>query len=300
LFSWRQRYIHFRSQHPRFEQGGFLEPSVNSTVVRLQMAGGEFCGNAALSVGAWAAQQFLNEKNFPKLVDYTRFTTQGSCLWFAIEVSGAKMPLLVQCKQCSDNKLWVEVEMPIIGEHRCTSHGFSFAGRMISLQKVCLDGITHILFDKRDFPEGYECSLEFLRQIERTFDLQDVPAIGLIWFDKQCDCEQACSFASSPACQFAIEPFVYVRGTDTLMAETACGSGSLALATAMASRKQEKACFSILQPSESTIDCSLVIDPNADCIKAAHISSIVEMRGEVGLSGPLQFVSSPLPDGVST
>ena len=92
------------------EQVGYLQPAGQSgAAVRLQMMGGEFCGNASMAAAAWLAQEGdsadQGERNL------------------LLEVSGAEGT--VSCRVCREKEGWRgTVEMPLPREIRSVSlHG---------------------------------------------------------------------------------------------------------------------------------------------------------------------------------
>src|SRR5262249_23916786 len=115
----------------------------------------------------------------------------------------------------------------------------------------------------------------FLKSLEVQLDLRQEPAIGLIWY-------------SVGDGMLTIDPIIFVRATNSIVYESACGTGSLALAYAWASDVDKQSSqISIAQPSGFTIDCLFVRDPVNATIKASYISGIVELRGE--FSVPLVY-----------
>lgn len=147
---------------------------------------------------------------------------------------------------------------------------------------VHLDGIDHLLLDEKNHPQSKAAQNEAqkeaqVRQLLADHGLLESVAAGCIWYDydkatKQC----------------TISPFVYVRETQSLFAETACGSGTLAVALYLAGMTQESnlhdqnpsahqeqnTTFSldVMQPSGMyiTAKCSHNMTPNKDtaCIEA--------------------------------
>jgi diaminopimelate epimerase len=97
------------------EQVGFIEsPTCPGAVARLQMMGGEFCGNATCSLG-W----MLSMKNAFR---------QGF-----IEVSGEEKPVFIKIV---DDKVEMEISTP---------YRMSFAGKSKDWTIIKLQGITHVI-----------------------------------------------------------------------------------------------------------------------------------------------------------
>lgn len=111
------------TQRPRVEQVGFLEAAtLPGAALRLQMMGGEFCGNASMSAAAYAARRDgLNFRDIP------------------LEVSGYAG--LLRCRlNRRDDGLWGTVDMPL--PERIASVELPDAG---DVPTVVFDGITHCI-----------------------------------------------------------------------------------------------------------------------------------------------------------
>jgi diaminopimelate epimerase len=270
----RSEYVtvdsHIRECIAEFEQGGFLEKCRGENVVRLQMAGGEFCGNAARSAGALITHMFLNCKVHEDLVKYDRIVKDGEFYRFSIAVSGIGQPVGIKCKPLGDVFL-TEVTLPMKAGIVATKHEVSIYGRSVIVQKVPLEGIVHVLIDEESMPfvEKFDDQVSLLRTIEKALHLENEPAIGLIWHSEE-DSRRH------------IDPLVFVRATGALIHETACGSGSLALAIALSGEHGGDA-FSIVQPSRYPIDCSLTVDSVSKEITQASLSGFVFIKNRIPL-----------------
>lgn len=106
------------------EQVGFLEKPQSTAAVRLQMMGGEFCGNASISAAALMARK--------SGIDSGNIT---------LEVSGADEPLCVKVQKLDEDKYLGTVAMPLpVGIE--TAHFGS-----LSLPVVRFPGISHVICD---------------------------------------------------------------------------------------------------------------------------------------------------------
>jgi diaminopimelate epimerase len=186
---------------PRFkaEQVGFVlppAPEVRNSgrrLWRLEMMGGEFCGNAARSFGLFIAREMGSRGRVP----------------VAIEISGVDTPLTV----IADTEAGTaEVEMPKpLAIDRGEPGGFPL---------VIFDGIVHAIAldltpDERRF-RRIQAAVEKRCQDLAGARLKGPPAaIGVMFF--------------ATALRF-MTPAVYVAATDSLVFESSCGSGSAALA----------------------------------------------------------------------
>lgn len=199
--------------HLQAEQVGFLNLAVRP--VRLDMMGGEFCGNACRATAAVMAREGVGLK-----------PVEGSLVG-RLSVSGADHDIEVRVDP-EGGVCWTEMplsEMLLDGS----------AVRLLEpgIGLVSLPGITHLLLDEamHPFPADYTTSSARLR---KRFDL-DAEAVGCIWYH----------FA--PIC--AIKPVVWVRATDSTHHETGCGSGSLALSLFLGRGQNFPMMRRVLQPS---------------------------------------------------
>lgn len=106
------------------EQVGFLENPQSDAAVRLQMMGGEFCGNASISAAALMAQ-----KSDIASGDIT------------LEVSGADEPLCVKVQKLDESKYLGTVAMPLPVGIETAQLG------ALKLPIVRFPGISHVICD---------------------------------------------------------------------------------------------------------------------------------------------------------
>ncbi len=183
------------------EQVGFLSaPCSEEAKGRLEMAGGEFCGNATLSVAVWKAEdRMLISPNREEL---------------RIECSGAETPL--RCAAWNiDGIDYGAVEMPL--PSRVYARAFSADGRTEIFSVVEAPGITHLLLPVDTF-EGEERAYA-LSGIKSWCAELDAEALGVILCSREFD---------------RIAPLVFVPESDTLVWEQGCGSGTAALGAFLA------------------------------------------------------------------
>ncbi|GHI01573.1 hypothetical protein [Neobacillus kokaensis] len=175
------------------EQVGFIvSPKSQDSLLRLEMSGGEFCGNALLGAAAYCHYKGLTEKNR-----------------FLLETSGADSPLACAVEAKSSNYFEAKAEMP--RPISIKDIVIDLNGRSISGCSVQLDGITHFLTDY------WPCKDDFNLIIEAVTKKNENKAIGIIPYRRLTEKE------------YEIWPFVYVKETGSRFFEQACGSGSLAL-----------------------------------------------------------------------
>ena len=176
------------------EQAGFVEPPADPRcAARLQMMGGEFCGNATMSLAATLARD-------GGLAD-------GEETALLLEVSGSAAP--VPCRIRRDGDGWVgAVDMPLptaLEEIELDSD----AGPL-RLPLVRAPGIAHLIL-----PESAGLSEDELR---RRLPLWN-RAVGA----------DALGALTWSAAESAIDPLVFVPSAGTLVREHGCGSGSAAV-----------------------------------------------------------------------
>ncbi|MDR1352987.1 MAG: hypothetical protein LBK05_06870, partial [Treponema sp.] len=185
------------------EQAGFVIPPGRRGNLRwrLEMMGGEFCGNAARSFGLYVAGK-------------TGLRGRHTVL---IESSGAAAPVPVRVDTETGR---AEADIP--GPRLITA--LDFEGRALT---VCVfEGITHVL------APGLEPDRESFFAIKAAFERNAAVlpgAFGVLFAGPPL--ARAGGSASFPdGADDAITPAVYVYGTDSLVFESSCGSGSAALA----------------------------------------------------------------------
>ena len=176
------------------EQVGFLEkPTMPGAQLRLQMMGGEFCGNATMSVGACLA--------------WKNGMADGDCFDYMLEVSG--VPEIVCCHiERTGNSYRGTVRMPLpekFGETMLDTD----AGAM-KVPVVYMSGIVHMIVPMNERLSRQEIE----RRIRGWNDEIHADALGVIRYDESTQ---------------NIEPIVYVPATDSAVWERGCGSGTAAL-----------------------------------------------------------------------
>ena len=195
---------------PEAEQVGFLEaPKDPCCSVRLQMMGGEFCGNATLSAAAVVMRQLGLDA--------------GDML---IEVSGSPGSVKVTGVMSAPGRFDGEVDMPLPESiYECSFlDGFDCH----TLPLVRFPGICHAIVsagtltrEKAEAVIGTWC-----RQIGSE-------ALGLMFFDKD---------------KNTLTPLVYVESTGTAVWEGSCASGTAAVASYLAELDGEHASVCLFEP----------------------------------------------------
>jgi diaminopimelate epimerase len=184
---------------PRFkaEQVGFVLPPVPGRAGhwRLEMMGGEFCGNAARSFGLFVAEE----------------TGLRGRATVAVEVSGADAPVIATA-DTEAGTAEAEIPKPLaIDRIEAGDGGFPL---------VIFDGIVHaIVLDTTPEEETFRRIRAAVEKRRR--DLAGPERIG---------CPAAIGAMFFDTANRFMTPAVYVAATDSLVFESSCGSGSAALA----------------------------------------------------------------------
>jgi len=233
--------LNIQKIYPGVEQVMFVEKQKNTQLVRGQMAGGEFCGNATRSLG----YLLLGAKD-------------GSV---DVEISGATRPLNVEVRNG-----FSKTQIPILNNLECIK-SVNGTGEYVAK----LEGISFLIAFK-DTCNGKQVSvivdLEKRKQqvlnILREYKLSDEPASGLLVLNRKENGD------------IYLDPYVYVRDTGTLYYESGCGSGSTAVGLMLA--KQSGASIvdqKIIQPSGMGLYVS--VDRNEKAFLSATVSGPIEL-----------------------
>jgi diaminopimelate epimerase len=176
----------------KVEQAGFVSPpQTEGGLWRLEMMGGEFCGNAARSFGLFAAR----EQGLKGRVS------------IPVSVSGAERPVAVNVDVESG---WAEAEIP----RPLALESLEYSGAFLPV--VVFEGITHLIAP--DFAPSKAAAKKIIAALEKKYNPllpggRLPAAIGVLFHDTD-------SLLTTPA--------VYVRAMDSLVFESSCGSGSAA------------------------------------------------------------------------
>ncbi len=173
------------------EQAGFLIDSIS--IPHFEMAGGEFCGNAARSVAILISR--IQER---QSVSFTMSGFAGVVRAFVRELSSSDY--FVEC---------VFPELPTKTEKIDLEDG-----KQATI--VDLGGIVHVVIEG-DFPENPEEYKAKHRNFVHDLSLGNRDAVGVIWF----------KMAGNSV---RMHPVVWVKEIDTFFYEKACGSGTIAVA----------------------------------------------------------------------
>lgn len=194
---------------PRAEQAGFIGSDENGFF--LNMAGGEFCGNATMSAAAVFA--------------LTQGIESGEKADITLNVSGAEKPVKVTVSANKNGSFSGEVEMP--SPKNITDREFCFEGKKYTLPVVEFEGISHII------AEGAFNGKAAEKAIVEWCGFLDCPCLGIMFAD----------FEKS-----TLSPLVYARDAGTLFWESSCASGTTAAGIYLSQKKGEDIDIALTQP----------------------------------------------------
>lgn len=224
--------------HLTAEQVGYIDTA--SAPPRLEMMGGEFCLNATrcLVYEMWQQKLFLP-------------LAESDDLFGLVESSGLGAPVCVRVKNGKRSKPDSSVECFITLDSQRDSETVLELDKGVLL--VRLPGISHLLLDER-YHALPEYPLVATRERLGRYGLLDEAACGVVWHRIEPIAEKALT-----VCR--ITPIIHVAATKSCVAETSCGSGTLALALAVIPRlgldTAPKAFMKVIQPSAESIRLSV-------------------------------------------
>lgn len=201
------------------EQVGFIEEPMSIkgkslNTLRLQMMGGEFCGNATRSLAAYMV--YANHPSINKRDDEKHSVI--------LEVSGSQELLnCIVTKTDKGNILNSRITMPL--PERVTT----ISVNLVAVTRVDFQGISHFIVDSAEV----EDKDEFYNHIKRYMDKEDYDAFGIMYYDND---------------EEFMEPLVYVRMTNTRFWERSCASGTSAFGIAKAVKTKENTNMKVKQP----------------------------------------------------
>lgn len=193
------------------EQVGYLTMDAGKPL-RVDMMGGEFCGNASRSAAAYALK--LSGKS------------QGL---YDVSCSGYDGVLQAKTAAMPDGSYEAFIEMPY--PENVSALIMAVGDQPVRFFRVDLPGITHFVTFTNNL-EGLDKNVYWQALQDYVAD-ENLAAYGLVLCDTQ---------------KLTMIPAVYVRGTATLYWEQSCGSGSAAVAAALACVNHQNVACHLQQP----------------------------------------------------
>lgn len=192
------------ARHPEVEQVGFVRFHKEKPYdAELRMAGGEFCGNAAMCA---ASLYYLRKNACPDFHD------SGEVLSVLLNVSGSSGTTQVVLEPEENNSFQAGILLhePL----EISDKIFYFQEKNSVLPVVKMEGISHVIIR----PESV-----FYKLSDSKADAEDAvrswcgddPCLGLM-------------FLSETGLGYRLTPLVYVPGSHTVFWENSCASGSAA------------------------------------------------------------------------
>ncbi len=194
------------------EQVGFVSYGDNADIT-LRMSGGEFCGNATMSIAIYHAIKNNLDKAHIKV-----------CVLDTEDI------INVAVEKMEDDTWRCRETIPY--EPKIT---YIDIDDYRSLPLVSLDGISHIIFgDAGEKLQSIKTNLQFSGpDIKKWCESLSLPAIGFMFYDES---------------ESKLIPYVYVRESDTLFWENACASGTIAIGAYLAEKYQKNINQTIHEP----------------------------------------------------
>ncbi len=202
------------STHLEAEQVGFLlPPEKKDSQARLEMSGGEFCGNGVLALGALCDHLgIINDSNF------------------SVEISGVNSSLKTEIIEtnCLQEKYVVKAAMPVCYSRKSYICNYS---EQIQGDIIFLQGISHFLIrGENNFDE--KIIKDIMNEISENISGE---AVGIIpYFSKNNE--------------YFIKPYIYVKENNSYIFERGCGSGTLALGLYLAEENTQNIYRQVNQP----------------------------------------------------
>lgn len=184
-------------KEPSCEQVGFIV-HVSDDTIGIEMMGYEFCGNATLSAAAWHSLMHGLEEGQKTVVSVDSSGIDG-----LLDVNIKRIP------DISDNPAFegtVGMPVPLVSSFR-------------DFPLIQFSGISHLIVPADSFTN------EIAEQVIKEYANElKVPALGMML------CPDFDELMGSPGAEsFTIRPLVYVPGSDTLVWERGCATGSIAV-----------------------------------------------------------------------
>ncbi|MEC0109280.1 diaminopimelate epimerase [Paenibacillus taichungensis] len=197
------------------EQVGFIGGSDKpEAAAHLEMAGGEFCGNACMALAAYIASE-----NELKSTDFTEII---------LEVSGTDRLIRCQVKQ-QQNEYFCQVTMPI--PEQIEQRTVKYEGIDMDMVIVRYREFIHIVVEVEAFDETIRKRAQALARL-LGLTLGD-KLIGILLYNSQSE---------------ELAPLIFVPQLDSLIWERGCGSGTASVGAYLAWSRQKEIVQHIKQP----------------------------------------------------
>lgn len=238
-------------KHPEVEQVGFVRditPPEEGIRAELFMAGGEFCGNAAMCAAAWYAERNRTPDD-PEQELY-------------LKVSGVEEAVKVQLQKEEEGVYSGSVRMP--ATTGITYVRLQYGEVQGTLPLVRMQGISHLIIEEESvffrFLEERERAETMVRDQAEKHGLE---GLGLMFLKKQ-------------GAEDSLTPLVYIQTAGTLFWENSCGSGSSACGMYLAEKEKQPVDLELVQPGG-------ILRVKGDLQTGIQLSGRVKKTGEYEL-----------------
>lgn len=277
-------------KHPEVEQVGFVRditPPEEGIRAELFMAGGEFCGNAAMCAAAWYAEKNRTPDD-PEQELY-------------LKVSGTEEAVKVHLQKENEGIYSGSVWMP-------AATGINYVQLQYgevqgTLPLVSMQGISHLIIEEES------AFFRFLRERDRAETMvrdqaeeRGLEGLGLMFLKKQGtessltpqEKKQEAEYFLAPlaknqdveyslkpsvkrqGAEYSLTPLVYIRTAGTLFWENSCGSGSSACGMYLAEKEKQPVDLELVQPGG-------ILRVKGDLQTGIQLSGRVKKTGEYEL-----------------
>ncbi|MFC4306947.1 diaminopimelate epimerase [Cohnella boryungensis] len=211
--------------HVHGEQVGFIEEPLNGeAAAKLQMAGGEFCGNACMALAAYlAAERGLRHEDATDIV---------------LEASGSDRFVVCQVRR-SHEAYVCRVDMPI--PRQIEQRAVRYEGEELLLAIVRYRDFLHVVLEVDQVDKSVRRKA---KQLARLLGVAlGTSLIGILLFKPD---------------SHELAPLIYVPSLDSMVWERGCGSGTASLGAYLAWKNKGAVAVPVKQPGgtiQVTADC---------------------------------------------
>ncbi|MEC0274872.1 MULTISPECIES: diaminopimelate epimerase [Peribacillus] len=197
------------------EQVGFIEKPINNkAAAKLQMAGGEFCGNACMALAAFiASEKGLNQNDLAEII---------------LEASGTDKLITCQMKRNLDEYHCL-VTMPI--PKKIEQRTIKYDGNDLNMIIVRYHEFIHIVIEVDEFDKTVREKAQSLAKLLGV--TLGANLIGVLLYKSKSE---------------EMAPLIYVPHLDSMIWERGCGSGTASLGAYLAWKNKGEIVTNIRQP----------------------------------------------------
>ncbi|WP_260288437.1 diaminopimelate epimerase [Peribacillus aracenensis] len=197
------------------EQVGFIEKPINNkAAAKLQMAGGEFCGNACMALAAFiASEKGLKHNDLAEII---------------LEASGTDKLITCQMKRNLDEYLCL-VTMPV--PKKIEERTIKYDGNDLNIIIVRYHEFIHIVIEVEEFGKTVREKAQSLAKLLGITLAANL--IGVLLYKSKSE---------------EMAPLIYVPHLDSMIWERGCGSGTASLGAYLAWKYKGEIVTNIRQP----------------------------------------------------